>query len=110
MKSLFGFMSIGPPKHHLTVLAGLRARPGQQDCLLKLLRDMVTKTRREKGCICYILHQSEKDSELFTIYQTWECEEYLNAHANTPHVQSFGAAVPNMLEGRILHTHWRILN
>jgi len=110
MKSFFEFRLAEPDKRHLTILAGLRARPGHQDALLKLLRGVVEPTRQEKGCLCYILHQSQKDPELFTIYQAWEDESFLKTHAKMPYVQSFGAAVPNLLEGPILHTHWRILD
>jgi len=99
MKFTFDFWQAGRKKHRVTVLAGLRARPGRQDRLLKLLRALAGPTRRENGCLCFTLHQSQVDSELFTIYEIWEGEDFLRAHSKTPHAQSFRAAAPELLEG-----------
>jgi quinol monooxygenase YgiN len=110
MKFPFDFSHAESKKRPVALLAGLRARTGQEGRLLKLLRNLAVSTRRENGCLCNILHQSEADSELFTIYQIWEGEEFLEAHAKTSHTQSFRGAAPDLLEGPVLHTRWKIVD
>jgi quinol monooxygenase YgiN len=110
MKLSFDFWHAGRKKHRVTLLAGLRARPGRRERILKLLYVLALATREEEGCVCYIPHQSSVDPELFTIYQVWESDEHLEAHARTPHAQSFRAEAPTLLEGPVLHTRWRILD
>lgn len=110
MKFPMDLRPAGTQKLRITHLAGLRACPGRQDQLLKLLRDLAGATRTEAGCVCYILHQSAIDAELFTIYQVWEGDEFLKAHAATSHARSFSAVAPDLLEGPVLHTRWRILD
>jgi quinol monooxygenase YgiN len=110
MKFSFDFWHTGRSKHRVTLLAGLRARPGQQERVRKMLYELAEATRNERTCVCYIPHQSSVDPELFTIYQVWESQEQLEGHARTQHTQYFRAEAPALLEGPVLHTHWRILD
>ena len=55
-------------KFHIVLVAGLRARPGREKALQKLLEQMLEPTRDEPGCLTYDLHQSVVDPELFFVY------------------------------------------
>jgi hypothetical protein len=41
--------------------------------------------------------------------QVWEGEEFLEAHAKAPHVQSFRIEAPQLLEGPVLTTRWKVV-
>jgi quinol monooxygenase YgiN len=44
----------------LTVIAHVRAKPGQESRVRQLLEGLLAPTRAEAGCINYDLHQSGK--------------------------------------------------
>jgi quinol monooxygenase YgiN len=52
-----------------TLLAGLRARSSQHNRPLKRLRDLAGPNRKEKGYVCFVVHRSQVDPDLFTISQ-----------------------------------------
>jgi quinol monooxygenase YgiN len=54
----------------LTVIAHVRAKPGQESRVRQLLEGLLAPTRAEAGCINYDLHQSQTDPALF-VKHTW---------------------------------------
>ena len=53
---------------------------------LILAREVVTETRKEKGCIIYALHEDINDSSILTTLEEWEDEEAINQHNKSEHV------------------------
>ncbi|MBS4209374.1 putative quinol monooxygenase [Bacillus sp. FJAT-50079] len=53
---------------------------------LALAREVISETRKEKGCIMYALHQDINDPSTLTMLEEWESEEALNEHNKTEHV------------------------
>ena len=82
----------------LTVIAHMRARPGQEDRLRSALEALVEPTSREKGYVNYDLHQSLEDPDLFFFYENWESDTDLDAHLAAPHLQEFAARIPELLD------------
>lgn len=109
MKHLFDFWRVGREKHRITFLAGLRTRPSRRERVLQRLRDLAGTARKEMGCVCLVVHRSRVDPDLFTTYQVWKGEDFLEAHAKTAHVHSFRAEAPQMLESPVLTTRWKIV-
>lgn len=66
----------------LTVIAHIRAKPGQESRVRQILEGLLDPTRAEAGCINYDLHQSQTDPSLFVFYENWESEGHLEAHAD----------------------------
>jgi quinol monooxygenase YgiN len=85
----------------LTVIAQIRARPGQEAPLRRQLRCLVGPTRAESGCIVYDLHESNTDPGLFVFYETWRAEADLDAHFQTPHMLEFQERIPELVDGSI---------
>lgn len=83
----------------VTVIAYVSARDGHQDRVREALLDLVGKTRAEKGCINYDLHQSQENPSQFSIYENWEKPPDLDAHAKSAHLQEFGRIAGHLLEG-----------
>ena len=85
-------------KHLITVVAEMKAKPGKEEVLLKVLLEMVEHTRKEAGCVQYDLHVSPKDAGQFLFYENWESEEHLAKHAASEHLKKFGEVRGDLLE------------
>jgi quinol monooxygenase YgiN len=77
----------------IKVVARNYLKEGSQDDVLKLVEELIEKTRREAGCISYELFQSQSDPNEVTFIETWESSEALDAHAHSEH---FTRIVPQL--------------
>lgn len=53
--------------------------------IIKLYKELVDLTRKEKGCIKYELYEAEKDSTILTMIEEWESKEALEQHMKSKH-------------------------
>jgi quinol monooxygenase YgiN len=90
----------------LTVIARVRAKPGQESRLLQELKRLPAPTRAEAGCISYDLHQSQSDPALFVFYENWASQAALDAHFETPHLKAALKMVPELVDGTVDITKW----
>jgi quinol monooxygenase YgiN len=93
----------------LTVIAHIRAKPGQESRVRQVLQGLVSPTRAEVGCINYDLHQSQADPTLFVFYENWASEAHLDAHSKSPHIQSFRKVAGEILAGPVEITKWQVV-
>ncbi len=82
----------------LTVIAHMRARPGQEDRLRSALEALVEPTSRESGYVNYDLHESVEEPGHFFFYENWESAEHLDAHLQAPHLVEFADAMGDLLD------------
>ena len=75
----------------LTVIASLKAKPGQEAALFAALNALVGPTRAEKGCILYEMHRSHENPGWFIFNELWETRPLWDAHMATPHLTAFSA-------------------
>ena len=90
----------------LTLVARMRAKPGQEARLRAELQRLVAPTHAEAGCLSYDLHISQSDPALFLFYETWRSQADLDAHFETPHLKALVKILPEMLEGEMELTKW----
>jgi quinol monooxygenase YgiN len=81
----------------LTVVARLRAKPGQETELRHQLQRLVTPTRAEAGCITYELSESKSEPGHFLFYEVWKSDADLEEHFQTSHMQAIGKLLPELL-------------
>lgn len=93
----------------LTVIAHIRAKPGQESRVRQVLQSLVSPTGAEAGCINYDLHQSQTDPALFVFYENWTSEAHLDAHSKSPHIQSFRKVAGEILAGPVEITKWQVV-
>lgn len=91
----------------LTVIARIRAKAGQESRAREALLGLVAPTRRETGCLDYVLHQSLMDPAAFVFYENWASEELLDAHAKSPHIQAFRQLAAEILDSAVEITKWK---
>ena len=77
------------PKDAVILTAKVVAQEGKEDQLKEVLASAVEPTRKEKGCIHYILHQAADDKKQFMFYEVWANREALGKHGQTPHMKEF---------------------
>lgn len=51
--------------------------------LLKVLKELVIKSRLEEGCISYSLYKDIESDNVYTIIEEWQDTESLNNHFQT---------------------------
>ncbi|MEU4422058.1 putative quinol monooxygenase [Actinoplanes sp. NPDC024001] len=94
---------------NLTVIAQLRAKSGQETALREALTALIPPTLAEPGCIAYDLHRAVDDQGSFHFYEVWRSPEEHAANLKTPHLRSFLARTPELLDGDIQVTLLRRL-
>lgn len=93
----------------LSVLGQLKARPGKEEALRKVLLSLVEPTRAEDGCVQYDLHVHTSDPGRFVFYENWNSREHLDAHLASPHLIAAVATAGEWLtEPPSIETYWRI--
>jgi quinol monooxygenase YgiN len=78
------------PKEAVILTAQLKAKAGEVEAVKQALGSLVGPTRKEEGCIHYILHQDVKDETKFMFYEVWADEEAFKQHGKTPHMKVLG--------------------
>jgi quinol monooxygenase YgiN len=65
---------------------------------LILAREVVTETRKEKGCIMYTLHEDINDPSIISTIEEWDNEEAINLHNKSEHVVKMVPALRKLRE------------
>jgi quinol monooxygenase YgiN len=86
------------PEEAVIVLAQLKAKPGEEEAVKEALVAMVAPTRKEDGCICYNLHQSNSDKSQFMFYEQWASKSALDAHGKTAHMKAMQQGIKGRIE------------
>lgn len=69
----------------IRVLVGCRIEPEDLQDALDVYRELISKTRREVGCISYELLQMRESPHEFVLAEEWASQEHLDAHTRTEH-------------------------
>jgi quinol monooxygenase YgiN len=72
----------------LTVLAQIKARPGQEGAVRRELLSLVAPSRNDAGCLNYDLHQAQDNPALFLFHENWTSKAHLDAHLQKPALQA----------------------
>ena len=91
----------------LTVLARLKAKPGKEQELRRVLEGLLKPTRLEDGCINYELHCHDEDPSEFMFYENWTGKRHLDQHLDSSHIHAFKARADELLVKPVDITLWR---
>lgn len=81
----------------LTVVAVLKAKPGQETALRQELLALIPPTRQEPGCLNYDLHQAVDQPGHFLFHENWTSKQDLDDHLARPHLTAFLAKAGELL-------------
>ena len=94
----------------VTVIAHIRAKPGNEREVKEALLGLCRPTRAEKGCINYDLHQSPSDPTLFLFHENWASKSDLDAHSQSAHLQAWRKRSIELLAEPTKVTLWTEIN
>ncbi|HVN13220.1 MAG TPA: antibiotic biosynthesis monooxygenase family protein [Kineosporiaceae bacterium] len=89
----------------ITVIAYMRARPGDEQALRDALMALIEPTSKERGLVNYDLHEDIMDPAFFALYENWATIEAHNEHMATPHLKHFGTLLHDLLDDNGLNVH-----
>lgn len=69
------------------VVAHFNARPETAEAVREIVTGFIEPTRKEAGCITYVLVQNDADPLEFTFVEEWASGEALDDHLRTPHLK-----------------------
>ena len=75
----------------LILVVRVTIRAGHEDEVLEPFRKLQEETRREPGCIEFIVQRSSEDSRRYLIYEQYKDQAALDTHRTTPHFKQYAA-------------------
>lgn len=83
----------------LTVVAQLKAKPGNEAQVREILLSAVAPSRKDAGCLNYDLHQGQDDPSVFVFHENWTSKAHLEQHLAKPELKAIlGKIAPLLLE------------
>ncbi|QLQ22862.1 MAG: antibiotic biosynthesis monooxygenase [Paracoccaceae bacterium] len=83
----------------ITILAQIQAKPGLGSALETHLRQVVTPSRTESGCVFYTLHRVEGNPDAFVFMNSGD-KAALDTHIASPHYQTYRQEAEPLLASR----------
>lgn len=83
----------------VTFIAKVRAKAGFEGQLGEALASLVAPTRKEHGCLSYIVHAAAEDARQFVLYESWASQAAFDAHTKSPHFANLLARMPALTDG-----------
>jgi quinol monooxygenase YgiN len=75
-----------PHSDHVHVFAILTAQPGKESILRDALLAMIEPTKKEPGCISYMLHEDPKNPSAFYFFEIYKDQAATDFHMNSPYL------------------------
>jgi quinol monooxygenase YgiN len=100
------------PNDHVILNVHLQAAAGREEEAAAQLRKLVAPTRREPGCVQYLLHRDPQDPTKFMFYEEFQSDDALQQHTQAPYFQewvAYQAAHEGLIEN-VTVTFWRSLS
>jgi len=76
------------------------ANPGKEAEVAEIFRKLEMASRREPGCLMYIVHQHRTDPARFFIYEQYRDDAALEAHRQSAHFQLYAITELNSIATR----------
>ena len=62
---------------------------GHEQEVAESFRRLQEETRREPGCIAYVVQRSRENPRVYMIYEQYKDQAALEAHRNSPHFKQY---------------------
>ena len=74
----------------LILAVHLTMKHGHDEAAVETFRKLEAGSRREPGCIMYVVQRSRENPRRFLVYEQYKDEAALDAHRNTEHFKQYG--------------------
>jgi len=68
-------------------------KPGTEEEAKRIYREVTESTRKEPGCLQYVIHQSTENPLNFAFYESYTDQAAVDAHRATPHFARYKTAI-----------------
>ncbi len=65
------------------------ANPGHEEEVAQIFGKLEAASRKEPGCLMYVVHRHKDDPRTFFIYEQYKDDAALQAHKETAHFQEY---------------------
>jgi autoinducer 2-degrading protein len=66
-----------------------KAHAGKEEETARVFALLQTESRKEPGCVMYVVHRGHEDRSRFFVYEQYKDEAALEAHRATAHFQRY---------------------
>ena len=73
----------------LILVVRVTIKAGHENEVLVPFRKLQDETRREPGCIMYLVQRSREDSRRYLIYEQYKDQAALDTHRASPHFKEY---------------------
>lgn len=82
----------------VTIIAKLIAKPGKEELLAELFKNMVREVReKEAGCLMYVPHVAADNPAEFILMEKYADQAAFDAHIQTPYFKVLAAQFKDIL-------------
>ncbi|OKH84231.1 antibiotic biosynthesis monooxygenase [Mycobacterium sp. ST-F2] len=81
-----------------TAFIRVKVSPDAAEQAAAAMRELVTPTLAEPGCITYEFYRDLDEPSLFHCFEHWDSKEALDLHGTTPHVAKFLTELGPLIE------------
>lgn len=82
----------------LKVVSRRTIKPENLEKVIAMYDEMITETRKEKGCISYEFFQDMNEENTIAMIEEWEDQECFDAHTQTAHFKKIVPQVGELQE------------
>jgi quinol monooxygenase YgiN len=82
----------------LFIFARFHAKEGLQDAVAATIKEVLSPTRKEPGCLSIHAFRAIRDPRQFYIYSRWQDEAAFDSHAQLPHTVRFQEKVQSQID------------
>ena len=87
----------------IVVMAKVSVIPEKKQELLELAKPVMETTRKEEGCVSYVLLDNPYDPGGCMFVEEWTDLASLQKHAAAPHMAAYGAKTREHVASRVIH-------
>jgi quinol monooxygenase YgiN len=70
--------------------------PAKKDVAIRVAQEMMAETRKEKGCVAYVMSGDFDDPGCIRLFEEWESQDAIDVHMRTPHMKKFTSQIPQL--------------
>jgi quinol monooxygenase YgiN len=85
----------------IVLIVHTHVKPGTEEEVVRICREVTEATRKEPGCLLYVIQQSNENPTHFVFYEQYKDAAALDAHRATPHFARYREGIEDLVESRV---------
>ncbi len=85
----------------ISIVAKFIVKEGEEEKFLNLVNELGAISKKEEGCIEYILHKDIQKALTYCIIEKWKDQAAIDEHNSSPHFTSIVPQITTIAEAEI---------